>query len=29
MVSMKFMCDWHKIGHKSKCRKDSARNIVK
>ena len=22
---MKFECDWRKIGHKSKCRKDSER----
>ena len=24
-TSMKFGCDWRKIGHKSKCRKDSER----
>ena len=24
-TSMKFGCDWRKIGHKSKCRKDSGR----
>ena len=24
-TSMKFECDWRKIGHKDKCRKDSER----
>ena len=25
---MKFECDWRKIGHKSKCRKDSERTSM-
>ena len=25
---MKFECDWRKIGHKSKCRKDSERTFI-
>ena len=28
-TSMKFGCDWRKIGHKSKCRKDSERTLNK
>ena len=26
---LKFECDWRKIGHKSKCRKDSERTLNK
>ena len=25
---LKFECDWRKIGHKSKCRKDSERTFL-
>ncbi len=25
---MKFVCDWQKIGHKSKCRKDSESTLI-
>ena len=25
---MKFVCDWQKIGHKSKCRKDSESTYI-